>query len=555
MAKWILPERSEHGPTNERPVRSLPRHADDHWMHVHWYEVPHDDPAFPEVYTYTDAMSYAPGDEVRFHSSTTAPHWSLEVYRDGWQPELVHAASDLPGAFSATPKDAYKAGCGWATRHVWRLPPDLRSGFYRVVSTCARANGGRFMQHHCFVVRPNAATRRGRLLMLLPTATWTAYNDWGGANHYAGIDGGDANQFSPVLSLQRPWVRGTVWLPPGAPRNITEPPPELGAATQYRAQEWAFANGFGLYTSCAGWAQYDRHFARWAEREGYAFDMITQTDLQFRPEILQGYRCVVVVGHDEYWSGPMRAALEAFTESGGRLARFGADYVWQIRLEDEGRRQVCYKSRAPGEDPVRGTADARLLTTVWEAPEVGWPGAATFGVNGIEGIYANWGGFLPRGQRGLTVYRPEHWVFDNTDLYYGDVFGAAAGIVGYEVDGLDYTFRDGLPYPTGRDGAATDIEILAMTPATLAEGTQHGDGFRMYIRDVDLRGVVKLMTGGDAETDLQRYRHGAAMLVHMAKGKGEVVTGASCEWVMGLTRADPFTQQITRNVLNRFLAE
>jgi hypothetical protein len=42
------------------------------------------------------------------------------------------------------------------------------------------------------------------------------------------------------------------------------------------------------------------------------------------------------------------------------------------------------------------------------------------------------------------------------------------------------------------------------------------------------------------------------MVVHMTRGKGAVVSAASCEWVMGLKRGDTFTQQITRNVLDRF---
>ena len=42
------------------------------------------------------------------------------------------------------------------------------------------------------------------------------------------------------------------------------------------------------------------------------------------------------------------------------------------------------------------------------------------------------------------------------------------------------------------------------------------------------------------------------MLVHMSRGKGEVVTAATCEWVMGLKRNCPFTMQITRNILDRF---
>jgi hypothetical protein len=45
------------------------------------------------------------------------------------------------------------------------------------------------------------------------------------------------------------------------------------------------------------------------------------------------------------------------------------------------------------------------------------------------------------------------------------------------------------------------------------------------------------------------------MLVHMNRGRGEVVTAASCEWVMGLKRKDFFTQQVTRNILDRFTAD
>ncbi|MBL8584127.1 MAG: hypothetical protein JNL61_18110, partial [Rhizobiaceae bacterium] len=144
----------EQGPLNIAPRVARPMHADDHWHSKPWYEAPHDNPALPEVYTYTDAMSYDPGDEVVFHSSTTAPQWTLDIYRDGYEPETVHRVEAIAGVHAPTPPDAYRNGCGWPVSHRWRLPADLRSGFYRVVSTCARPNGGKFVQHHFFVVRP-----------------------------------------------------------------------------------------------------------------------------------------------------------------------------------------------------------------------------------------------------------------------------------------------------------------------------------------------------------------------------------------------------------------
>ncbi len=208
----------ELGPLNLAPPRVRAMHADDHWHSQPWYEEPHGDQSLPEVYTYTDQMSYDPGDEVIFHSSSSTSEWRLQIYRDGYEPEMVHEVQTVKGEFSPTPKDAYRNGCNWPVSHRWRLPTDLRSGFYRVVSTCARPNATKFVQHHFFVVRPTNKTRRARILMVLPTGTWTAYNDFGGANHYFGVAGPGKDQPSPVLSLERPWTRGVVWLPPGAPR-------------------------------------------------------------------------------------------------------------------------------------------------------------------------------------------------------------------------------------------------------------------------------------------------------------------------------------------------
>ena len=542
----------ELGPLNIRPPKAWAMSADDHWQSHPWYEAPRDDPSLPEVYTYTDAMSYDPDDEVVFHTSTTAPNWTLEIYRDGYRPETVHKVEAIAGVHTPTPPEAYRNGCGWPVSHRWRLPKDLRSGFYRVVSTCARANGGKFVQHHFFVVRPTNETRKAKILVILPTSTWTSYNDFGGANHYFGVAGPERNLASPVLSLERPWTRGIVWLPPGAPRICADPLPEFGDAPRYPQVEWAYANGFGQYYASAGWAQFDRHFVVWAEEAGYELDFITQTDLHYRPALLDAYPCLTIIGHDEYWTREMRLAIEAYVERGGKLARFGANFLWQIRLEDEGRRQVCYKFDAINTDPIAGTGKDHLLSTAWEDRHVRWPGASTVGVNGVNGLYASWGGFAPRGQKGFTVYRPEHWAFAGTGLHYADIFGDSARIFAYEVDGLDYTFRLGLPYPVPVEGQPETIEILAMAPAVLAEDEPNGEGFRYFVRSSDLEGLVKCVTGEVTPEGLARYRYGSGMMVHMTRGKGEVLTAATCEWVMGLKRGDPFTQKITRNVLDRF---
>src|SRR5690606_26628277 len=105
------------------------------------------------------------------------------------------------------------------------------------------------------------------------------------------------------------------------------------------------------------------------------------------------------------------------------------------RMGDGGTSQTCYKYIAHEEDPVRGTADERFLTSAWEVPEIGRPGAQTFGVNGTRGIYAGFGHCAPRGAGGFTIYRDRHWAFEGAHLTYGDLLGADSRIFGYEVDG------------------------------------------------------------------------------------------------------------------------
>lgn len=68
-------------------------------------------------------------------------------------------------------------------------------------------------------------------------------------------------------------------------------------------------------------------------------------DLEFRPEMLTSYKLVLSVGHDEYWSTPMRDNLEAWIGKGGNVAFFsGNTCCWQVRAEDNGRAFTCCRT-------------------------------------------------------------------------------------------------------------------------------------------------------------------------------------------------------------------
>ena len=136
--------------------------------------------------------------------------------------------------------------------------------------------------------------------------------------------------------------------------------------------EWAYANGYSKKYASAGWASYERHFIQWALAAGFEVDITSQYDLQLYPGVVEDYPCLVFIGHDEYWSWPMRDRVDSFVEGGGSWAMFsGNTCFWQVRFEDDGRTMVCHKALAPRTDPVMGTDRQHLVTTMWPSPLIG----------------------------------------------------------------------------------------------------------------------------------------------------------------------------------------
>lgn len=141
--------------------------------------------------------------------------------------------------------------------------------------------------------------------MVLSTNTYQACNMWGGACYYDGPRG--PSNPATKLSFLRPFERGLLHRPADAKRNCyVSDQPKFGETVNYPYVEWAIKNGYDVWTAGAGWAAWESRFVRWAERNGYSLDFAVSSDLEFHPEVVDGYRCVTAVGHDEFWSCKMR---------------------------------------------------------------------------------------------------------------------------------------------------------------------------------------------------------------------------------------------------------
>ncbi|MBX9455081.1 MAG: hypothetical protein KL863_03070 [Rhizobium sp.] len=521
----------------------------------HYYEYPGMDGDRGEIWCYSDRFSYFPGDAVTLFISSTASTCDIDIVRDGGVETAATTIGGVATKWQQSPDQCSVEGCGWQPTHSFTIPSDWTSGAYRLTLKATGKDGAPIVSHHLFILCPSPGDRAGRLLQIAATGTWTAYNTWGGSNHYQGITGPNRDKYATRVSTQRPWWRGFAVLPSDAPRVPLEIETPPATAPRYPHMEWAFATGHSKKYASSGWASYDSHFFRWAERTGYGIDIISQHELHFRPEITEGYDCIVCVGHDEYWTWEMRDTVDAYLEGGGHAARFAGNFMWQTRLEDEGRTQVCYKYRARAEDPIyRNGGDVTRATNSWEAPEIGRPGAMTFGLNATRGLYAGWGGCAPRGVRGFPVYRPGHWAFACTGIYYGDLLGGDAHVFGYEVDGLDYVIRNGLPEPGGEDAYPEGLQILALGMTSLVEESADIAIEDQFLTDEDGRFVAETLYGSRSDENLEKVKRGCGMIVNFPKGKGEVFHVGSTEWIAGLIKQDAMVERVTRNILDRYLA-
>ena len=273
------------------------------------------------------------------------------------------------------------------------------------------------------------------------------------------------------------------------------------------------------YGAGAGFTEFQRWeypTIRFLEREGYDVTYCTNIDTHANGDLLLRHRAFLSVGHDEYWSYDMRQNVIRARDLGVNLAFFSSNTsYWQIRLEADAngqpnRRIVAHKESALSTDPIAtdgNPSNDYLVTTTWRNPPVTLPEELFKGSMWVPNIDAVAGD--------IVVENTSHWVFANTGLHPGDHL---PGLLGYEVDGMFSAF----PPNTIR---------LAHSPFVVKGSTVYSD-----------------------------------MTIYQAASGAYVFGTGSMEWAYGLddtgTRErpappggwiSPAAQQITRNVLNRFI--
>jgi hypothetical protein len=286
---------------------------------------------------YASAASVNRGGQIGLFVNTSAPSYTMDVYRLGYYgglgarrmlPTITRSASTQPGC----PQDPATGliECNWGNPYVLNIPnssdpTDWMSGIY-VVKLTASTGPQQYIQ---FAVRDDA--RFTDVLMQQAVATYQAYNVWGGKSLYGTIANRvDTANKAEKVSFNRPYD--------GDQGN--------GVADLFT---WEYPMLF------------------WLEKEGYDVSYATSVDVDADPNLLISHKVFMSVGHDEYWSSNMRDNVEGARDRGVNLAFFsGNTSYWQVRFEpslvtgDLGRTMVGYKEHWR-QDPI--TPDKFKTTT------------------------------------------------------------------------------------------------------------------------------------------------------------------------------------------------
>ena len=377
-----------------------------------------------EIEGYASATSVNHGGAISLYVNTTAPAYTIDVFRMGWYGgrggRRVLGPIQATGTRQIIPTPNSTTGlvdCAWINPYTLATGHDWTSGIYLAKLTESTSSKQSYI---IFVVRNDDAS--SHYIFQLPVTTYQAYNFWGGKSLYSYGSGGQQVPWGTTfgtqglkVSFNRPYAKST------------NPPAAFGmGAGEFLANVKPVKEYYP--TSSAGW---DYNLVRWLEKEGYDVTYITNIDLHSSPTVLTRARTYISSGHNEYWSWEMRANITAFRDSGGNLIFFGANTIdWQIRLERspvtgiENRIIVAWKQRYQ-EDPIFNDGIASndyLVTARFKSPPVSMPEDALMGV-----------GFVLEYVNGdMVVSNASHWVFQNTGLTNGS---RLIGLLGFEVDG------------------------------------------------------------------------------------------------------------------------
>jgi hypothetical protein len=429
------------------------------------------------VEAFASQTSISAGQTLNVQVSTyPASRYGVRIYRMGYYGgaggRLVRSLGPFQGTAEVTPKDGPRnlVECNWKTGFSVEIPRDWVSGVYLGKLFTIPAPGGQYLDrdmvaetYFIFVVKDD---RKADLLFQTSDMTWLAYNRW--------------PQWRSLYDLgTNPWGSNNRTV--GYDVSFDKP---------YALYWNGFPAGFHPLTNGSGdFLMTEFPLAFWLEREGYDVTYIANVDTHTDgPGLLRG-KAFLSVGHDEYWTQQMFDNVMKARDAGVSLAFLSGNAisgVVELLPSSDGRPNRVMRRAGKAFDQ-----EQELM------------GGTSYGVG-----FADW-----------ICDKPDHWVFEGTNMKKGD---RVAQLVGWEYHGA----------PLGKH---PDLVVLSEGPVSGANGERRGGTY--------------------------------ATTIYTAPKGNLVFDAATCWWNVLLStppgfqnpprkdfsRADGRIQRITKNVLDRMI--
>jgi hypothetical protein len=377
-------------------------------------------------YAWPKCVKVGEKSEFRVHA---VEQYKLELWRYGWEKEFIrglgwHDEHGPRATMQITPDGDYtQTGVAWNKIgynnnpvHRQFVEAPARSGLYYFHASTMSGRQFAFP----WVVAP--ARPQAPVAVLVSNINWNAYNYFGGRSNYI-----HATTFPPTptvnarqdlnrytdpeyvfydrddydpLSFDRPEPINHV----DFAEKITDPI-ESRVACHLAPAEWRMLG--------------------WLEREGFPYDLYSETQFHFGDLKLDDYRVLILGPHPEYWSRRMYFELKDWVQNrGGKLMYLGGNGLnCEVEFLDD---QTMTVRNGDKREMQRGGLDSRMHLRIESE-------ANLLGV-----VYSDAGAMTGAPFR---VVDDTHWIFAGTGLKKGDVFGQRSlhmrcpgGASGHETD-------------------------------------------------------------------------------------------------------------------------
>jgi hypothetical protein len=313
--------------------------------------------------------SYAPGQLASIHIATDEQSLGYQVYQAGPEKYVTYADNQMGGIALDLPPGALDWHRWTSRQHsiTFRIPL-VASGLYYVQFGGPDGRIG----YAPFVVRPAIPGASSRVLVVLPTNTWQAYN-------FQDVDG---NGYGDT------WYAG----PPNRSVDLGRTYIARGAPPRYY--------------------RYDLPFLHWLYWGSHGAELISDSDFDLvisGEQLAAAYDMIVFEGHEEYVTGHEYDLEQRYRDLGGNLMFLSANnFFWHV---DE--RNTAHTLVKIGEWRDGGRPEAGLIGAQYRANDDGRRRAPYT----VENAAA------------------APWLWEGTGLGDGSVFGGEVGGFGIEIDG------------------------------------------------------------------------------------------------------------------------